>query len=373
MLAKTLLVFTIVCNFATLVGLWIGYEAAPATLQARIGHVLLLCGAIASIAAYVGFAIFVMKPDHRSRVSAGSNQTPKEPEGVSGDDAFKNPTFTIVNGVRFHNETVLIDGKRFINCAFDDVTLSFNGSAPFEIIGGKSNGHVGAETTHPIARTYAHVMEIVNSLAGNTKVKFSTRGADDSSRPSLLRVTELSHAQSDMLSTHSRALLQLPVYRQELEVELLALCTGTRIHGPATVFLLLKTRAKKDLNLIGLTVTIFTTDDKHSGTVIKNLSEWMLSEEFLDPQYKMKNRRKTNLESNELSLIKEIENGIFCQGYHPAKWVGCEIPTQSFLSEADIKAVTVEFRDDAGIARAETFRKWPNSTCRVEDAAFTRL
>lgn len=62
MLAKTLLPFTIVCNFATLFGLWIAYEAAPATLQARIGHELLLWGAGASIVAYVAFAFLVMRP-----------------------------------------------------------------------------------------------------------------------------------------------------------------------------------------------------------------------------------------------------------------------------------------------------------------------
>jgi hypothetical protein len=62
MLGKTLLAFSIVCNCATLFGLWIAYEAAPATLQARIGHTLLLCGAVASIILYALFAIFVMKP-----------------------------------------------------------------------------------------------------------------------------------------------------------------------------------------------------------------------------------------------------------------------------------------------------------------------
>jgi hypothetical protein len=62
MLTKILLAFTIVCNFATLFGLWVAYEASPATLQAQIGHALLLCGAVASILGYLAFAYFVMRP-----------------------------------------------------------------------------------------------------------------------------------------------------------------------------------------------------------------------------------------------------------------------------------------------------------------------
>jgi len=60
MLTKILLAFTVVCNFATLLGLWIAYEASPATLQLKIGHVLAWSGAIASAILYFFVAWLVM-------------------------------------------------------------------------------------------------------------------------------------------------------------------------------------------------------------------------------------------------------------------------------------------------------------------------
>jgi hypothetical protein len=62
MLRKSLLAFTIVSNFATFLGLWIAYQSAPASIQAKTGHLLLLVGAIASIVTYIVFAVFVMRP-----------------------------------------------------------------------------------------------------------------------------------------------------------------------------------------------------------------------------------------------------------------------------------------------------------------------
>jgi hypothetical protein len=62
MLRKSLLPFSLVSNFATLLGLWITYEAAPASVQAKIGHWLILLGAAASIIGYIAFALFVMRP-----------------------------------------------------------------------------------------------------------------------------------------------------------------------------------------------------------------------------------------------------------------------------------------------------------------------
>jgi len=62
MLRKGLLAFTIVSNFATLLGLWIAYQSAPAALQAKTGHLLLFSGAIASVVTYIAFAVFVMRP-----------------------------------------------------------------------------------------------------------------------------------------------------------------------------------------------------------------------------------------------------------------------------------------------------------------------
>jgi hypothetical protein len=62
MLNKILLPFTLVSNFATLLGLLITYEAAPASIQSQVARWMILVGGVASVLGYVAFAIFVMKP-----------------------------------------------------------------------------------------------------------------------------------------------------------------------------------------------------------------------------------------------------------------------------------------------------------------------
>jgi hypothetical protein len=79
MLTKILLGFTMMCNFATLLGLWIAYEAAPATLQARVGHVLTWSGATASAMLYFLVAWLVL----RTRAHEGSSNTR---DSDAGDD-----------------------------------------------------------------------------------------------------------------------------------------------------------------------------------------------------------------------------------------------------------------------------------------------
>jgi hypothetical protein len=39
----------------------------------------------------------------------------------------------VISGKSFLNETVSLDGKVFVNCTFNNVILSFDGTAPFEI------------------------------------------------------------------------------------------------------------------------------------------------------------------------------------------------------------------------------------------------
>jgi len=165
------------------------------------------------------------------------------------------------------------------------------------------------------------------------------------------------------------ALAGLPVYRQDVEVDLLAVCTGLRLVGSATVFMLLKTWAKKDLNLVGLNVLVSTSDGRYEASVFKNLSEWLLAEEFIDPRFDMKNSKETNLENDTLSLVREIESGIFREGHHRPKWVGCEL-SQTFIKDEEIVAVKLEFRDKAGVAKTEIFNEWPKTTYRVLNVEF---
>jgi hypothetical protein len=82
MLTKILLGFTIMCNFATLLGLWIAYEAAPSTLQSRVGHVLTWSGATASAILYLFAAWFVL----RTRVGASEAHDSDASDGDGATD-----------------------------------------------------------------------------------------------------------------------------------------------------------------------------------------------------------------------------------------------------------------------------------------------
>jgi hypothetical protein len=112
MLGRTLLAFSIVCNCATLFGLWIAYEAAPATLQAKIGHTLLLCGAVASIILYALFAIFVMKPKAEKRAQVQSDDTVDDTvDDTEGDETYYKRLFLAESDTRNKYQDQLTEAR----------------------------------------------------------------------------------------------------------------------------------------------------------------------------------------------------------------------------------------------------------------------
>jgi hypothetical protein len=62
MLKNILLGLSVLSNVATLAGLWIAYISAPATVQSRVGYVVLVSGAVCSIVLYLCLAWFVLRP-----------------------------------------------------------------------------------------------------------------------------------------------------------------------------------------------------------------------------------------------------------------------------------------------------------------------
>lgn len=65
MLTRTLLGFGLLSNIATLIGLWIAYIAAPASVHAKIGYVLLVAGAACSVVLYLFIAWLVLRSPRR--------------------------------------------------------------------------------------------------------------------------------------------------------------------------------------------------------------------------------------------------------------------------------------------------------------------
>lgn len=53
--------------------------------------------------------------------------------------------YTTIYGRNFSHETVVLDGRRFVNCNFDSVTMVFEGTAPF-LFDGQTNHGTGPET-----------------------------------------------------------------------------------------------------------------------------------------------------------------------------------------------------------------------------------
>jgi hypothetical protein len=75
MLKSILFGFGVLANIATLVGLWITYISAPATIQNHVGHILLVTGALCSISLYLLLARSVLRPANSHVISDTSDNT----------------------------------------------------------------------------------------------------------------------------------------------------------------------------------------------------------------------------------------------------------------------------------------------------------
>jgi hypothetical protein len=134
------------------------------------------------------------------------------PEDI--DPSFHNPQWELVPGRTFRNTTVKVDGKRFYNCKFINVTFQFDGSGPTEFLGNcEVGGSVGAETEHPVARAYSHLFEMLSKISNPSGVGFSALNEKGHTRPSTVEVQEIASP-----LRQASALTRIPEHR-ELELE----------------------------------------------------------------------------------------------------------------------------------------------------------
>ena len=289
----------------------------------------------------------------------------KKPLPRSSEAAFHNPKWETITRHNFANEAVEVDGKRFVDCKFHNVKLVFHGKGPTEFLGNITIGGTIELTTDDLATM--HYLTLENKLSSLPGAQ-TKRSAIDSKGNSVPNAFDLTAKALNNPLEGSKSLNNLPLYRQDLEISLLSVVAGTSIGKKATVFLEVKTWAKCDLNITKLVTHITIDDDKYDVAPIKDLSEWILVEEIID-QHNRKNHKDTNL--GPLSLVKEIESGIFSEGHHQPKWVGCELPLE-FITEEQIQGIKMLFHDKHGIASREMFRSWPKTSHRVIDADFRR-
>jgi len=82
-------------------------------------------------------------------------------------DSFKNPQWETVSRRQFMNEQVDIDGKRFYDCAFQNVQLRFHGTAPSEFVSGCTfTGSLRLSTDNGAAMHYAKLCQVFSSIPG---------------------------------------------------------------------------------------------------------------------------------------------------------------------------------------------------------------
>jgi hypothetical protein len=120
-------------------------------------------------------------------------------------EQFDTPKWELVSGLTFRDTLVKVDSKRFYNCTFYNITFEFAGTGPTEMIGCQTNGRLSVETTHPVARAYSHLGELLTSFPGG-KVQFSSYDKDGIPRPSQLKVSEVSPAAMPTLTQLTFAL-----------------------------------------------------------------------------------------------------------------------------------------------------------------------
>lgn len=71
-------------------------------------------------------------------VAVGSQLPPSFSE-ANEETWYKKPRDTVKNRV-FRNTEVIMDGKSFVDCTFENVTFQYNGTAPVDMIGNKIIG-----------------------------------------------------------------------------------------------------------------------------------------------------------------------------------------------------------------------------------------
>lgn len=161
-------------------------STAPMPLTRPIGG-LVLVAVLFIVAGVLNIApLFIRKFFPTSDSSEG------EADNDNGNkDPFHNPNWETVSRRQFANESVDIDGKRFYDCTFRNVKLSFHGKAPSEFLGPCTfTGDIVLSTDSGAAMHYSKLCQEFSNLP-NMKVRFASTDAQGNELPSTFKVNEL--------------------------------------------------------------------------------------------------------------------------------------------------------------------------------------
>ena len=75
-----------------------------------------------------------------------------------------------VRGKEYRNDSVTIDGKRFIDCSFDNVTVVYNGTAKSEFVDTVPRGEIVLKSDNPSIQTMIHLMRANKMISKDVPV-----------------------------------------------------------------------------------------------------------------------------------------------------------------------------------------------------------
>jgi hypothetical protein len=137
--------------------IWMGYQA-PTSQQATKNFL---------VAALLGISLLLLLLKLFRRSPPVNEEPPLARRNKDALNAFRDHQWETVKGHHFMNELIDIDGKRFWDCTFNNVTLSFHGTAPSEFMGSCTfTGNLRFGTDFPPAMHYARLCQIFSSIPG---------------------------------------------------------------------------------------------------------------------------------------------------------------------------------------------------------------
>ncbi|MGA9508999.1 MAG: hypothetical protein WBV55_10295 [Candidatus Sulfotelmatobacter sp.] len=177
--------------------------------------------------------------DHRGVLKRRKSSTAgaKQKENQDWREPFRNPHWQIFSGHSFANETIEVDGKSFRDCKFENVTFMFRGKAPVDFSGNTQvSGGFSINTDDPAVMLYSKLQRFARKIPGGRIAE----GALDAKGNILADHFDfkLIVPKEGICLEQSSVLKALPVYPDDLRIELLGFCRGTTLDLANTSFFL---------------------------------------------------------------------------------------------------------------------------------------
>lgn len=394
MLSKTLLAFTIVCNCATLFGLWIAYEAAPATLQASFGHALLLCGATASIILYAVFANFVMKPtvperdtDTQEKRKGDANYPSRSAQVERKLLVCSNgyPLQGLQSGIALHVQVQSSIGTKIVyaKAILSRVQTYHGKSADVELESSEPHILSAWEMFHLVLDKKEMQQEQVNYFLGpDTSIQGFIKTEEGNKHEEfpfqLITHRQVGLQDEDLQLRALQAKLQEADTRiatlskppDDVHVQLLCLQRGTTFDmAEATYFLKLNISCDEETGIKDIKLNLAIGRDVVEAKPMDDLSGWILRTPFKNKDYPCRTTDEhvmTTVSLWDKLQTEGLRSGLIKDGWLGAK-IGKLIPFTALVSQLEIQITKSKQREPCSF----TFTTFPEfEDVHVFDRAF---